>query len=58
MTSDELEAWKGQNRLQAIEGAINYWTNKKTKNFYWWDKTEYTPEYCDTQIQYFKNMKL
>jgi hypothetical protein len=45
------------NRLSNINSAIWYWQEKKTPNRFWWDKAEYTPEYCDTQIAYFEAMK-
>lgn len=52
-----LEKEYVKNRLQSINSAIWYWNEKKTPNRFWWDESEYTPEYCDTQIAYFEKMK-
>jgi hypothetical protein len=59
MTDSEkdLAEYYKANRLSAINSAIWYWQEKKTPNRFWWDKSEYTTNYCDTQIEYFENMK-
>ena len=42
----------------AIKNAISSWTNKKNGMYRSFEKKRYTPEYCEEQIEYFKNLKL
>lgn len=42
----------------AIKNAIQNWTDKKNGIYRAFEKERYTPEYCQEQINYFKNLKL
>jgi hypothetical protein len=41
-----------------INNAIESWTNKKNGIYYSYETRRYTPEFCEEQILYFKNLKL
>lgn len=41
-----------------INNAIESWTNKKNGIYYSYETRRYTPEFCELQIIYFKNLKL
>ena len=42
-------------RQIAIENAIESWTDKLNGVYQWWEIKRYDKEYCQTQIDYFKN---
>lgn len=42
----------------AIKNAISSWVDKKNGVYRNFEKEKYTVEYCDDQINYFKNLKL
>lgn len=52
----EIEQYKKQNKDIAIKSAISSWTNKKNGIYRWFEKERYTIEYCEKQIEYFKNL--
>lgn len=52
------EANKIKRQQMYIAGAVSYWTDKKNGVNHWWDKSRYNAEYCDKQMQYFKDLKL
>ena len=54
----DLEQHKKQNRARAIKGSISSWEDKKNGIYKWFEKKRYTVEYCEEQIEYFKNLKL
>jgi hypothetical protein len=41
-----------------ISNAIKSWTNKKNRIYKWYECERHSPEYCQEQIEYFKNLKL
>lgn len=43
---------------QSKINAIKNWENKRSGIYRWFEKERYTVEYCETQIEYFKNLKL
>lgn len=43
-------------RIQHIENAIKTWEDKLNGVRCHWDKKEYSKEYCQKQIEYFKNL--
>lgn len=53
----DLEKHKKENWDRAVKGAISSWINKKNGVYRWFEKERYTVEYCESQIQYFKNLK-
>ena len=55
---DFLEQHKKQNKDRAIKCAITSWTDKKNGIYRWFEKKKYTTDYCEKQIQFFKNLKL
>lgn len=46
-------------REMAIDNAIRCWTDSKNGIFRWYNDSDKdcTPEYCQEQIEYFKNLK-
>ena len=42
----------------AIKNAVSSWEDKKNGIYREYEKQKYTSEYCEKQIQYFKNLKL
>ena len=55
---ENLQQEKTRLKEIAIKNAISSWTNKKNGMYRSFEKKRYTPEYCEEQIQYFKNLKL
>lgn len=55
LTKKELIAKRKQNM---IDCAISSWTLNKNGIYRSWEIERYTPEYCQSQIDYFKNLKL
>jgi len=47
-----------ERKERAIRNSISYWNEKKQGIYRWHEKQRYTIEYCETQIHYFKNLKL
>ena len=41
----------------AIKNAISSWTDKKNGVYRWYENKIHTTEYCQNQIDYFKNFK-
>lgn len=55
---ETLQQQKTRLKGIAIKNAISSWTDKKNGIYRWFEKERYTPEYCEEQIEYFKNLKL
>lgn len=53
----ELELRKKREGI-AINNAISSWVDKKNGIYRSFEKERYTIEYCEGQIEYFKNLKL
>lgn len=53
-----LEESKKANRDRAIKAAISSWTDKKNGIYRWFENNRYSIEFCNQQIEYFKNLKL
>ena len=49
---------KRKRKEVAIKNAISSWADKKNGVYRWFEKDRHTPEYCEEQIQYFKNLRL
>jgi len=58
MEMENLQQEKTRLKEIAIKNAISFWNNKKNGMYRSFEKKRYTPEYCEEQIQYFKNLKL
>jgi hypothetical protein len=41
-----------------IQMAIKSWEDKKNGVYRWWENERYDVNYCEKQINYFKNLKL
>lgn len=55
LSEKELIAKRKQHMINT---AISSWTANKNGIFKSWETERYTPEYCQKQIDYFKNLKL
>ena len=49
---------KKKRREAAIKNAISSWTDKKNGIYRRFETERYTVEFCEKQINYFKNLKL
>ena len=45
-----------EERIRIINHAISIWTDKHNGINRWFDKKEYSKEYCKSQIEYFNKL--
>jgi len=52
--SEEKRLLAKQSKMNAVKN----WENKRNGIYRWFEKERYTEEYCESQIEYFNNLKL